>query len=51
VIWQDCGEDSNGENESGKSIVSDSDSTDNRNENNQPFIVSKEEKNIIDFDA
>lgn len=44
VIWQDCGEDTNGENENGNSIVNDSDSTDNRNKNDQTFIVSKEKK-------
>jgi hypothetical protein len=42
VIWQDCGEDSNGENDSGNSSVGDSDSTDNRNKNDQTFIASKE---------
>lgn len=47
VIWQDCGEDSNGENESGNSIVSDSDSTDNRNKNDQTFTVSKEKKILL----
>jgi hypothetical protein len=45
VIWQDCGEDSNGENERGNIIVGDSDSTDNKNENDLTSIVSTEKKN------